>query len=263
MQTWLTRSQEGLDGRSYRCPSADLATLAEAIADRFRRDGFAVSVTHELGTWEVRTRKSDNWRIAFGMVYNGARISLSERGRELASLRILGFSRRDVAAMLLGEQAVLTALAIPLGFLIGWSLCVLIVLRFQSELFRIPLVVSRFTYAFAFVVVAVIMLIYVLLGTAMEELSMILLTVPIFFPLIVHMGLDPIWFGVLIVVVVEIGLISPPVGMNLFVLKTLIPQVSTGTVFRGVMPFFVADVVRLAILIAFPAISLWLPSLMK
>jgi len=64
-------------------------------------------------------------------------------------------------------------------------------------------------------------------------------------------------------VVVEIGLISPPVGMNLFVLKTLIPQVSTGTVFRGVMPFFVADVVRLAILIAFPAISLWLPSLMK
>ena len=76
-------------------------------------------------------------------------------------------------------------------------------------------------------VVAVIMVIYVLLGTAMEELSMILLTVPIFFPLIVHLGLDPIWFGVLIVVVVEIGLISPPVGMNLFVLKTLLPQVPT------------------------------------
>ncbi len=112
-------------------------------------------------------------------------------------------------------------------------------------------------------VVAVIMLIYVLLGTAMEELSMILLTVPVFFPLIVHLGIDPVWFGVLIVVVVEIGLISPPVGMNLFVLKTLLPQVPTGTVFRGVLPFFTADCVRLAILIAFPVISLYLPSLMK
>jgi TRAP-type C4-dicarboxylate transport system permease large subunit len=112
-------------------------------------------------------------------------------------------------------------------------------------------------------VVAVIMAIYVLLGTAMEELSMILLTVPMFFPLIVYMGLDPIWFGVLIVVVVEIGLISPPVGMNLFVLKTLLPQVSTSTVFRGVLPFMLTDCARLAILIAFPAISLYLPGLMK
>ena len=112
-------------------------------------------------------------------------------------------------------------------------------------------------------VVAVIMIIYVLLGTAMEELSMILLTVPVFFPLIVHLGMDPIWFGVLIVCVVEIGLISPPVGMNLFVLKTLLPQVGTNTVFRGVLPFMLADCVRLAILIAFPAISLYLPSLMK
>jgi TRAP-type C4-dicarboxylate transport system permease large subunit len=112
-------------------------------------------------------------------------------------------------------------------------------------------------------VVAVIMAIYVILGTAMEELSMILLTVPVFFPLIVHLGIDPVWFGILIVVVVEIGLISPPVGMNLFVLKTLLPQVSTGTVFRGVMPFMMIDCVRLAILIAFPIISLYLPSLMK
>jgi TRAP-type C4-dicarboxylate transport system permease large subunit len=113
------------------------------------------------------------------------------------------------------------------------------------------------------VVVGAIMVIYVLLGTAMEELSMILLTVPVFFPLVTHLGVDPIWFGILIVVVVEIGLISPPVGMNLFVLKTLLPQVPTRTVFYGVMPFVVADCVRLAILVAFPIISLYLPSLMK
>lgn len=112
-------------------------------------------------------------------------------------------------------------------------------------------------------VVAMICLIYVLLGTAMEELSMILLTVPVFFPLIVHLGFDPIWFGILVVVVVEIGLISPPVGMNLFVLNSLLPNVPTPTIFRGVLPFMIADVVRLAILIAFPVLSLWLPSLMR
>lgn len=112
-------------------------------------------------------------------------------------------------------------------------------------------------------VIVAICAIYVLLGTAMEELSMILLTVPVFFPLVVHLGFDPIWFGILIVVVVEIGLISPPVGMNLFVLNALLPQVPTKTLFQGVLPFVVADVVRLCILIAFPIISLWLPSLMR
>ena len=92
---------------------------------------------------------------------------------------------------------------------------------------------------------------------------MVLLTLPVFFPLVVSLGFDPIWFGILVVTVVEIGLISPPVGMNLFVLKTLLPQVSTGTVFRGVMPFMLADVIRLAILISFPIISLWLPNLVR
>lgn len=108
-------------------------------------------------------------------------------------------------------------------------------------------------------VIAAICVIYVLLGAAMEELSMILLTVPVLFPLVVQLGFDPLWFGVLVVVVVEIGLISPPVGMNLFVLRSLLPQVSTGTIYRGVMPFVVADCVRLALLVAVPAISTWLP----
>jgi C4-dicarboxylate transporter, DctM subunit len=112
-------------------------------------------------------------------------------------------------------------------------------------------------------VVAAICAIYVVLGTAMEELSMILLTIPVFFPVIVHLGFDPIWFGIIIVCVVEIGLISPPVGMNMFVLRTLLPAVSTTTVFQGVLPFMWADVVRLAILVAFPPLSLWLPSLMR
>lgn len=91
--------------------------------------------------------------IAFGVVYNAARIALSERGRELATLRIIGFTQREVAVILLGEQAVLTLLAVPVGFVIGYGLAGLMSLAYDTELYRWPLVVSRHTYGFAFLVI--------------------------------------------------------------------------------------------------------------
>jgi C4-dicarboxylate transporter DctM subunit len=108
-------------------------------------------------------------------------------------------------------------------------------------------------------VILAICMIYIVLGCAMESLSMILLTVPIFYPVVVGLGYDPIWFGVLIVCVVEIGLITPPVGMNVFVLRSVLPEVPSSAMWRGVMPFVAVDVVRIVILIAFPVITLWLP----
>jgi putative ABC transport system permease protein len=93
--------------------------------------------------------------IAFGVVYNSARIALSERGRELASLRVLGFTEREVTAMLLGEQALLAALAIPLGCALGWGLSWLITWAIDTELMRLPLVVSGRTYARASIIVAI------------------------------------------------------------------------------------------------------------
>jgi tripartite ATP-independent transporter DctM subunit len=112
-------------------------------------------------------------------------------------------------------------------------------------------------------VIAVIMVIYVILGCFLESMSMILLTVPLFFPMIVKLGFDPIWFGIIVVVVTEISLITPPIGMNIFVLNTVLPEVSTTTIFRGVLPFVAIDIVRLALLVAFPAVTLFLPSLMR
>jgi tripartite ATP-independent transporter DctM subunit len=111
-------------------------------------------------------------------------------------------------------------------------------------------------------VIGAMMVIYVILGTVMEELTMVLLTLPLFFPIVVQLGFDPVWFGVLIVMVIQIGLISPPVGMNLFVLNTLLPKVGLGTIFRGVWPLVLVLVITLGILLAFPALSLWLPSMM-
>lgn len=112
-------------------------------------------------------------------------------------------------------------------------------------------------------IVAAMMAIYVLLGTVMEELTMVLLTIPLFFPIVVQLGFDPVWFGVLVVMVIQIGLISPPVGMNLFVLNTLLPRVGLVTIFRGVWPYVLVQIVTLGILLAVPQISLWLPSMMK
>jgi putative ABC transport system permease protein len=93
--------------------------------------------------------------IALGMVYNGARIALSERGHELASLRVLGFTRREIAFILLGEQAILTLMAIPLGFAFGYSIAGLITVVIDTELVRFPLVVSARTYSLAFIVVVI------------------------------------------------------------------------------------------------------------
>jgi TRAP-type C4-dicarboxylate transport system permease large subunit len=112
-------------------------------------------------------------------------------------------------------------------------------------------------------VIVAICFIYVVLGTAMEELSMILLTVPLFFPVVSALGYSPIWFGIIIVIVVQLGLISPPVGMNIFVVKNLLRHVSIGTVFRGVTPFTVALIVLLAVIVAFPGLATWLPGYMK
>jgi C4-dicarboxylate transporter DctM subunit len=109
------------------------------------------------------------------------------------------------------------------------------------------------------VVVIAICAVYVVLGTAMESLSMMLLTVPIFFPLVTSLGFDPVWFGIIVVCVIEISLITPPVGMNIFVLSSVMPGLPTTTIWRGVLPFVAADVLRMATLIAFPALSLFLP----
>ena len=109
-------------------------------------------------------------------------------------------------------------------------------------------------------VLLLIMLMYLALGCLMDAMAMIILTVPIIFPVIQSLGFDPIWFGVIIVMTVELGLIHPPVGMNVFVIKTVVKDVSFSTIFYGVLPFVVTDLLRLGILIAFPAIALYLPS---
>ena len=112
-------------------------------------------------------------------------------------------------------------------------------------------------------VLALIMVMYLVLGCLMDAMAMIILTVPIIFPVITTtLGFDPVWFGVIIVMTVELGLIHPPVGMNVFVIKSVVKDVSFATIFLGVIPFVITDIVRLVILIGFPALATFLPSRM-
>ncbi len=115
----------------------------------------------------------------------------------------------------------------------------------------------------AYGTLALILAFFLIMGCILDAMAMIILLVPIVFPVITHLGSDPIWFGVIIVMTVELGLITPPVGMNVFVINTIAREVSLVTIFRGVLPFVMTDIVRLILLIVFPAIVLFLPMTMK
>jgi tripartite ATP-independent transporter DctM subunit len=109
---------------------------------------------------------------------------------------------------------------------------------------------------------AVILLAYVVLGMFMDGLSMLVITIPIVFPVILSMGFDPIWFGVVAVIVIEMGMITPPVGLNVFVVRGVASEVPLTTVFKGVFPFLIAMLVALLLIIAFPQIALFIPNSM-
>lgn len=113
-----------------------------------------------------------------------------------------------------------------------------------------------------YVILAGILLIFIVLGTVMDTLAIIMLVVPIVFPSILKLGFDPIWFGVIMARISEIGLITPPVGLNVYVIKGVAKDVPLSTIFKGVIPFLIADLVGITLLIAFPQISLLLPNLL-
>jgi TRAP-type C4-dicarboxylate transport system permease large subunit len=111
-------------------------------------------------------------------------------------------------------------------------------------------------------VLAIIVVVYILLGMFLEGFAILVLTVPIIYPIMIGMGYDPIWFGIFMVIVLEMGLISPPVGINVFVVKGLAEDVPMYQIFAGILPFWLAMIVCVALLIAFPKIALLLPTTM-
>ncbi len=200
--------------------------------------------------------------FVIGGLYGGLFTPTEAGGMGAGGAFVIGVARRrlsraDILASLL--QATRTAAAVFTvligALLFGYFLTITQTPQHVTE-FLTGLGVGRYG------VLALIMLMYLVLGCLMDAMAMIILTVPIIFPVIRALGFDPIWFGVIIVMTVELGLIHPPVGMNVFVIKSVIKDVSFSTIFAGVLPFILTDLIRLVILIAFPIIALYLPGRM-
>ncbi|MEQ9690341.1 MAG: TRAP transporter large permease subunit, partial [Bauldia litoralis] len=120
-----------------------------------------------------------------------------------------------------------------------------------------------------FAILALVIVIFIVLGMLMDSLSMIILAIPFFWPVIVDLDFGmpvddlKIWFGIVALIVVELGLITPPVGLNVFIINAQAPDIPMRQTFKGVMPFFASEIVRVVLLVAFPAVSLWLPHLLR
>jgi TRAP-type C4-dicarboxylate transport system permease large subunit len=112
-------------------------------------------------------------------------------------------------------------------------------------------------------IMGVIIFIYLIGGCFMDSMALVVLTVPVIFPVVVRLGFDPIWFGVIIVLVAEMGVITPPVGVNVYVIKGIAPEVPLEKIFKGIFPFLVAIIINALILMAFPKLALILPGLIK
>jgi C4-dicarboxylate transporter DctM subunit len=112
-------------------------------------------------------------------------------------------------------------------------------------------------------VMSVIIFIYFIGGFFMDSMALVVVTIPIFFPIVMELGFDPIWFGVIIVLVAEMGVITPPVGVNVFVIKGIAPDIPLETIFKGIFPFLAALIIVTIILIIFPGIATFLPSLFR
>ncbi len=127
---------------------------------------------------------------------------------------------------------------------------------------QLPVLLSTFAQSMqlnALTVMIIIVIAYVIIGCFLEGIGMVLITVPVFLPLVVKYGYDPIWFSIIVVIVVELGLIHPPVGMNLFVIQAQAPDVKLTAIYRGIIPFLIAPFVMIALLLVFPELALWLP----
>lgn len=224
----------------------------------------------ERHTWGERLRALGNvWGVVvlfilvIGGIYGGVFTATEGAGVGAAGAFLFALLRRTLTWKLLLEILMESARTTAMLFtiLIGAMIFTSFV-NFTT----MPADLREFVVQFSpnpIMVVVMMMAIYILLGMVMEELAIVLLTIPVFFPIIMALGFDPVWFGILIVTVVEIGLISPPVGLNLFVINSLLKEVKLTTIYKGVWPFVIADIIRLGILIAVPGIALLLPSLMK
>lgn len=200
--------------------------------------------------------------IIMGGIYTGV-MTPTETGAVGAMVVLLiALARRNMSIADFKESLLETSKLTVMIFTIIW--CVLIYVRFLGYT-GLPVSFARWIVSIdapALVILFLILCVYVVLGMFMNAIGMLLLTLPVVHPAIMALGYDPIWFGIIVVKMCEVALITPPIGLNCFVVNGVRPDIPLTQVFKGIWPFFVADILTIGVLVAFPGIVLWLPYLM-
>ena len=210
-----------------------------------------------LRTWKVL----GVFALSIGGIYLGWFSPTEAAAIGAGAVIVIGVADRRIGLAELRDsirETVITSASLFFVFL-----CAVVYARFIA-LTRLPNELVDLVQAWALpapVVVAIIVLVYLLLGCILETVSMVLITVPVFLPLMLSLGYDPIWFGVLVVVAAEMGLITPPVGMNLFVIRSQVPDIPLTRIISGALPFLWAQVGLIVVMVAVPGITAWLPAL--
>jgi C4-dicarboxylate transporter DctM subunit len=236
-----------LEAVFYMITIAILTRINPRLGPRGPQTHFRDKMAAFLKTWEVIVL----FLLVIGGIYLGIFTPSEAAGVGAFGAFIFGLLRLINTGGTTGMLFLIILGAMILGYFLS-------VARLPSELanFVSGLAVNRY------IILLLVLVVFLLLGCVMDSMAIVLLTVPIFFPLIVHLGFDPIWFGILVVRLTEMGLITPPVGLNVYIIKG-VSDVPMETIFRGTIPFLIADACEVALLIAIPQLSLFLPSLMK
>jgi tripartite ATP-independent transporter DctM subunit len=223
------------------------------------KTSFEEKVVSLKGTWPVLGL----FLLVMGGIYMGV-FSPTEAG----AIGAFGAFVFALAKRQLGRKNLSSALletgkntAMLLMILVGAS-----IFGYFLSVSRLPFELSQIVAGLAvsrYIIFAAVLAVYLFLGCFMLPMPLVIVTIPVIFPLVLSLGFDPIWFGIIVVRICEIGQITPPVGLNIFVIRGVAKDVPIGTIYRGVIPFIIADIFHLAMLVAFPQLSLFLPNLMK
>ena len=223
------------------------------------RTSFMDKITSLKNTWIVLVL----FVLVIGGIYLGVFSPTEAAGVGAFGAFIFGLARKRLGWKAFTSSLAETGKTTAMVFVIILGA---MILGYFLAVSRIPFVLADIVGALAvnrYIILVLILLVYLFLGCVMDSMAIMLLITPIFFPLSISLGFNPIWFGILITRMTEIGLITPPVGLNVYIIRGVAKDVPMQTIFRGIIPFLIADICHVALLIALPQISLFLPGFMK
>lgn len=219
---------------------------------------FAERLSAMKGLWKILLL----FGIAVGGIYSGYMSPTESAAVAAFTAIVIAFATRTMGWRSLVESLVETV----------WTTGILFIIIVGAFLFSYFVVLTQLPNAVTvwvqglgvapWVVMVIMVAFYVVLGCFLDAISMILITVPVFLPLAQSLGYDGVWFGILVLVAVEVGMITPPVGLNIFVVRAQMPDIALGDIYRGIVPFLAAHFALIALLLLLPGLALWLPSVL-